>query len=240
MRSIGVFRGSAQSLASDTASHNNSSEMDRRLARQNVKTNSKPKVGVLSSSQVTQMRAVTPTTQTLGKVNFGGAQTTVVKNALNRVRNASCVAPKKKAFAPVCSSSRPVVAPPGPCSQFTVLNISDVATFVSKTWELKAGAQIGPCEILAISPELDDVLQTLDFTNNGVLLITGVLRIYPGASLLNNGRVFVYNGGEIGTKVSGGIILNSGSISLGNGSCGTGTISPNISYFGNPTNNQCP
>jgi hypothetical protein len=250
MRSVGVFRGSAQTLASDTAAHDNFSEMERRMARQRVKANSKPKVGVLSSSQVTQMRAVAPTTKTLGKVNFGGAQTTVVRNALNRVRNASCVAPKKKGFAPVCSTARLAPAPapvPGPCGPIA---LSDIATVDNSgyQWFVNDGAVIPNCQTLIVQLYSETQEQVLilrigtNFTNNGYLYINGGSFVLNPTSLFqNNGTIYVYNGGTIPGKGLGGIINNPGSIVVGGGgSCGTGSISPGVQINGNPPISGCP
>jgi len=87
---MGVFRASAQALASQTSAHNGFYAMNRLLAR-NLATTRLPKVGVMQSSQRTQLRSVR-----LGRTDFGGAQTTVVNDALRRARNAGACAPKKK------------------------------------------------------------------------------------------------------------------------------------------------
>lgn len=245
MRSIGVFRGSAQTLASDTAAHDHFSEMERRMARQNVKANSKPKVGVLSSSQVTQMRANAPTTKTLGKTNFGGAQTTVVRNALNRVRNASCVAPKKKGVAPVCQPNRPVQE----CPQIKVLQLSDVAVDQKDgTWLLKPNAEIKACESLTISEIVYVNNETLNFntlTNNGYLYLNDFkseLRFYFGGILQNNHKMYVYGGAKV-DGYGGGDIINQGTISIGLefSPCGEGTIAETVTVSGpGGVNNHCP
>ena len=92
MRSVGVFRSSANStLASQTNAHNGFYAMNRMLSR-NVLAPTLPKVGVMQSSQRTQLRSMQP----LGLMDLGGAQNTVVNDALRRVRNAGTCAPKKK------------------------------------------------------------------------------------------------------------------------------------------------
>jgi hypothetical protein len=253
MRSIGVFRGSAQTLASDTAGHDNFSEMERRMARQRVKANSKPKVGVLSSSQVTQMRAVAPTTKTLDKVNFGGAQTTVVRNALNRVRNASCVAPKKKGFAPACSTARPArptPVPPGPCPKLIPIALNDIATVDESgyQWYVNDGAVIQNCQTLTVQLFSETQEQVLilspgtNLTNNGYVYINGGTFVLNPTSLFqNNGTMYVYNGGTLPAKGIGGIINNPGSIVVADGgSCGSGSISSGIEINVNPFIPGCP
>ena len=92
MRSIGVFRSSATStFASQTNAHNGFYAMNRMLTR-HVSSPSLPKVGVMQSSQRTQLRSMQP----LGIIDLGGAQKTVVNDAIRRVRNDGTCAPKKK------------------------------------------------------------------------------------------------------------------------------------------------
>jgi hypothetical protein len=95
MRSIGVFSASGPlTFASQTSAHNGFYAMNRSLARNVSPT--LPKVGVMQSSQRTQLRSIQPSAGMLGRTDFGGAQTTVVNDALRRVRNAGSCAPKKK------------------------------------------------------------------------------------------------------------------------------------------------
>ena len=97
MRSIGVFRGAShQTLSSQTSSHDGFTAMNRLLAR-NISGSRLPKTGVMQSSQRTQLRSIRPLESNgYARTNFGGAQNTVVHNALSRVRGGGCVAPKKK------------------------------------------------------------------------------------------------------------------------------------------------
>jgi len=69
--------------------------MNRQLSR-NLVSATLPKVGVMQSSQRTQLRSVQPAAGILGRTNFGGAQNNVVNDARRRVRNAGSCAPKKK------------------------------------------------------------------------------------------------------------------------------------------------
>ena len=98
MRSIGVFRSTATpTLASDTVAHNTTFINQRMMARQNVQANEKPKVGTLDSSQRTSIRASSASAnQTIITPHASGNKNTV-NAALNRVRNAGAVPPKKKA-----------------------------------------------------------------------------------------------------------------------------------------------
>jgi len=97
MRSIGVTRSSGpQAFASQTSAHNGFYAMNRALSRNVAPAARLPKVGVMQSSQRTQLRSVQPAAGILGRTDFGGAQTTVVNDALRRARNAGSCAPKKK------------------------------------------------------------------------------------------------------------------------------------------------
>ena len=95
MRSIGVHRASHQTLASQTASHDNMRVMNNMMFRAGSNLHSKPKTGSLDSSQRTQLLR-TPNAESAARTEFGGSQTTTVKNALTRVRGGGSVAPKKK------------------------------------------------------------------------------------------------------------------------------------------------
>jgi len=107
MRSIGVFSPSGpQPAASQTSAHNGFYVMNRALSRTLAPGARLPKVGVMQSSQRTQIRSVQPAAGILGRTDFGGAQTTVVNDALRRARNAGSCAPKKK------GAIRSVLKPP--------------------------------------------------------------------------------------------------------------------------------
>jgi hypothetical protein len=94
MRSIGVFRTTSTTFASETCSHNNSFASYRSMARNNTPI-VKPKVGSISSAQRTALLAISPVSKTLTRVDYGGFVQNDVKSALRRVRNAGCVPPKK-------------------------------------------------------------------------------------------------------------------------------------------------
>ena len=95
-RSIGVFRASSNpSLNSWTVAHDGTFANQRSMARQQVEKNQKPKVGVLESSQVTSLRSATASGKNIQRTDYSNPDINVVKSALNRVRNQSCVPPKK-------------------------------------------------------------------------------------------------------------------------------------------------
>ena len=94
MRSIGVHRAAHhQTFASQTASHDNLMAISNLMYRSGANIHSKPKTGSLDSSQRTQLLR---TPSSVGRTDFGGAQTTTVKDAITRARAGGSVAPKKK------------------------------------------------------------------------------------------------------------------------------------------------
>ena len=94
MRSIGVFRTTHTTFASQTAAHDNSFASNRSMARNNIPI-IKPKVGSISSAQRTALLTISPVSKLLTRVDYGGFVQNDVTNALRRVRNAGCVPPKK-------------------------------------------------------------------------------------------------------------------------------------------------
>jgi hypothetical protein len=94
MRSIGVFRTTHTTFASETNSHDNRFAFYRSMARNNAPI-VKPKVGSISSAQRTALLAINPVSKTLTRVDYSGYVQNDVKSALRRARNAGCVAPKK-------------------------------------------------------------------------------------------------------------------------------------------------
>jgi len=94
MRSIGVFRTTHTTFASETNSHDNRFAAYRSMARNNTPI-IKPKVGSVSSSQRTALLGIKPVAKTIARVDYGGYVQNDVKSALRRARNAGCVPPKK-------------------------------------------------------------------------------------------------------------------------------------------------
>lgn len=94
MRCIGVHRAAHhQTFASQSASHDNMMAMRNLMYRSGANLQTKPKTGSLDSSQRTQLLR---TPFNVGRTDFGGVQTTTVRDAITRVRAGGCVAPKKK------------------------------------------------------------------------------------------------------------------------------------------------
>lgn len=92
MRCIGVFRYAPHLFQQGE-------DVNKRfMTNEKVLTNIKPKVGSVSSSQLTEARSRDVKTTRFNK-------TSDVGQALQRVRNQGCVAPKKKS-----AITRPVVA----------------------------------------------------------------------------------------------------------------------------------
>ena len=93
MRSIGVFRSGTTTLGSLTASHDSSFSAKRAMVVQKTEQNRIPKVGIMQSSQRTALRVSSLANL---RTQFATQNKIDVKNALSRVRNSGCVAPKKK------------------------------------------------------------------------------------------------------------------------------------------------
>lgn len=107
MRSIGVFSAAGpQTFASQTSSHDGFYAMNRNLSRNLAQGARLPKVGVMQSSQRTQLRSVQPAQGILARTDFGGAQSNVVNDALRRVRSSGACAPKKKGAVPAAKSTQ--------------------------------------------------------------------------------------------------------------------------------------
>lgn len=81
MKSIGVFRTTPTTFASETNSHDNFLAMRRQQGPY-----VKPKVGCITSGQRCAILGATPIVKTLDRVDFGGFVTNDVKSAIRRVR----------------------------------------------------------------------------------------------------------------------------------------------------------
>lgn len=99
MRSIGVFQSSNSTpqVALSTIANESYYVNQRMMSRQNVQANQKPKVGTLDSSQRTYIRAASASADRTQMITpHASKNSNTVNSALNRVRNAGAVAPKKK------------------------------------------------------------------------------------------------------------------------------------------------
>ncbi len=94
MRSIGVHRTTATTLASDTVAQTQDVATQREMARQHVRHNMVKKTGNLDSSQRTAI--ISSDLKSLSRTDFSNPDINTVKSALARVRNSGCVPPKKK------------------------------------------------------------------------------------------------------------------------------------------------
>ena len=187
MRSIGVTKSSGpQPYASQTSAHNGFYAMNRALSRNLTPGASIPKVGVMQSSQRTQLRSVKPAAGILGRTDFGGAQTTVVNDARRRVRNAGSCAPKKKgAVQLVLPPPVPPVPPipPLPANNTLIITIRAVNAPGSGQYTLVATPYSGTTDFVSSIPESRITgFQTLDISNISQLRIiqpTGSVRFSP-------------------------------------------------------------
>jgi hypothetical protein len=93
-RAVGMFRASPfLTFASQTNSHDNAFSVARASAKENVNQNFLSKCKVHDSSERTHARSLP---RNVDRTNYSPHTAYDVRRALNRVRNAGAVAPKKK------------------------------------------------------------------------------------------------------------------------------------------------
>ncbi len=83
----------ATTLASNTASHDAFFALKRAMAVAKTEQNQLPKVGVMSSSQRTELQVASFASR---RTRFQKSNGNDVKCALTKVRSGGCVSPKKK------------------------------------------------------------------------------------------------------------------------------------------------
>ena len=94
LRSIGTMRSApATTFASETASHDSFFALKRSMTTAKAEQNRLPKVGVLSSSQRTDLKVSSFANR---RTQFATKNSNDVKCALTKVRGGGCVPPKKK------------------------------------------------------------------------------------------------------------------------------------------------